>query len=215
MGELCKSESRASAHICEVWSCKLFIKKLPASTFLTWTKLVFFFCLFFSPASRSWLLTGKPFIHPDGSAVVYDPAAGRIPQEGKTQPMPSESQQQAANHLHSQVSIWNKSADSGFLTCETERMDSTRSHALSVFWFLLLSRSVLLFSRPPSLFTTQRFPILFLLLLFLLSSCLSVLLTNNALWYWTSFPFFPAVCSFFFFNFLIRFMLHSVKKNRK
>ncbi|XP_013866130.1 R3H domain-containing protein 1 [Austrofundulus limnaeus] len=49
--------------------------------------------------------TGKPFIHPDGSAVVYDPAAGRILQEGKAQPMPSESQQQAANQLHSQPEV--------------------------------------------------------------------------------------------------------------
>ncbi|XP_056286895.1 R3H domain-containing protein 1 isoform X3 [Pseudoliparis swirei] len=40
--------------------------------------------------------TGKPFIHPDGSAVVYNPA-GRSPQQGKTP-----TQQQPANHLHSQ-----------------------------------------------------------------------------------------------------------------
>ncbi|XP_041834425.1 R3H domain-containing protein 1 isoform X3 [Melanotaenia boesemani] len=48
--------------------------------------------------------TGKPFIHPDGSAVVYNPAAGRIPQQGKTppQPIPAASQQQPTNHLHSQ-----------------------------------------------------------------------------------------------------------------
>ncbi|XP_040049710.2 R3H domain-containing protein 1 isoform X5 [Gasterosteus aculeatus] len=53
--------------------------------------------------------TGKPFIHPDGSAVVYNPAsaAGRI-QHGKTpqqqQPIPAatQQQQQPANHLHSQ-----------------------------------------------------------------------------------------------------------------
>ncbi|XP_023136399.2 R3H domain-containing protein 1-like isoform X3 [Amphiprion ocellaris] len=52
--------------------------------------------------------TGKPFIHPDGSAVVYNPAsiapaAGRIPQQGKTpqQPIPAAAQQ-PANHLHSQ-----------------------------------------------------------------------------------------------------------------
>ncbi|KAM8903542.1 R3H domain-containing protein 1 isoform 4-T9 [Spinachia spinachia] len=50
--------------------------------------------------------TGKPFIHPDGSAVVYNPAsaAGRI-QQGKTpqqQPIPAVTQQQPANHLHSQ-----------------------------------------------------------------------------------------------------------------
>ncbi len=57
-------------------------------------------------------LTGKPFIHPDGSAVVYNPAAlaptvGRNPQQGKTpqQPIPAPTQQQQpANHLHSQVS---------------------------------------------------------------------------------------------------------------
>ncbi|XP_047433027.1 R3H domain-containing protein 1 isoform X3 [Mugil cephalus] len=53
--------------------------------------------------------TGKPFIHPDGSAVVYNPAGiapavGRIPQQGKTpqQPMSAASQQQPTNHLHSQ-----------------------------------------------------------------------------------------------------------------
>ncbi|XP_037552496.1 R3H domain-containing protein 1 isoform X2 [Nematolebias whitei] len=41
--------------------------------------------------------TGKPFVHPDGGAVVYDPAASRVPQDGKTPP-----QQHAAGHLHSQ-----------------------------------------------------------------------------------------------------------------
>ncbi|XP_019111066.1 R3H domain-containing protein 1 isoform X5 [Larimichthys crocea] len=54
--------------------------------------------------------TGKPFIHPDGSAVVYNPAtvgapaAGRNPQQGKTpqQPIPAPTQQQQTNHLHSQ-----------------------------------------------------------------------------------------------------------------
>lgn len=55
--------------------------------------------------------TGKPFIHPDGSAVVYNPAAvgpaaGRNPQQGKTsqQPIPAAAppQQQPANALHSQ-----------------------------------------------------------------------------------------------------------------
>ncbi|KAM9333948.1 R3H domain-containing protein 1 [Symphorus nematophorus] len=53
--------------------------------------------------------TGKPFIHPDGSAVVYNPAtvppaAGRNPQQGKTpqQPIPAPTQQQPTNHLHSQ-----------------------------------------------------------------------------------------------------------------
>ncbi|KAM9327563.1 R3H domain-containing protein 1 isoform 3-T3 [Pholidichthys leucotaenia] len=53
--------------------------------------------------------TGKPFIHPDGSAVVYNPAsmlpvAARIPQQGKTpqQPIPIAAQQQPTNHLHSQ-----------------------------------------------------------------------------------------------------------------
>ncbi|XP_024865834.2 R3H domain-containing protein 1 [Kryptolebias marmoratus] len=48
--------------------------------------------------------TGKPFVHPDGSAVLYNPAAGRFPQRGKTppQPIPTAPQQQAANHLHSQ-----------------------------------------------------------------------------------------------------------------
>ncbi|XP_069568868.1 R3H domain-containing protein 1-like isoform X10 [Brachyistius frenatus] len=46
--------------------------------------------------------TGKPFIHPDGSAVVYNP--GRIPQQGKTpqQTIPAASQQHPTNHLHSQ-----------------------------------------------------------------------------------------------------------------
>ncbi|XP_056226779.1 R3H domain-containing protein 1 isoform X3 [Seriola aureovittata] len=53
--------------------------------------------------------TGKPFIHPDGSTVVYNPAsimpaAGRNPQQGKTpqQPISAASQQQPTNHLHSQ-----------------------------------------------------------------------------------------------------------------
>lgn len=58
-------------------------------------------------------LTGKPFIHPDGSTVVYNPAsiapaAGRIQQQGKNpqQPIPAAAQQQSTNHLHSQVSGW-------------------------------------------------------------------------------------------------------------
>ncbi|CAJ1087042.1 Hypothetical predicted protein [Xyrichtys novacula] len=53
--------------------------------------------------------TGKPFIHPDGSAVVYNPAAvapaaGRNQQQGKTpqQPIAAPNQQQQANHIHSQ-----------------------------------------------------------------------------------------------------------------
>lgn len=62
--------------------------------------------------SSEFNLTGKPFIHPDGSAVVYNPAtvgapaAGRNPQQGKTpqQPIPAPTQQQQTNHLHSQVS---------------------------------------------------------------------------------------------------------------
>lgn len=56
-------------------------------------------------------LSGKPFIHPDGSAVVYGPttassAAARNPQQGKTpqQPVPALTQQQPSNHFHSQVS---------------------------------------------------------------------------------------------------------------
>ncbi|TMS11840.1 R3H domain-containing protein 1 [Larimichthys crocea] len=59
--------------------------------------------------------TGKPFIHPDGSAVVYNPAtvgapaAGRNPQQGKTpqQPIPAPTQQQQTNHLHSQSDALN------------------------------------------------------------------------------------------------------------
>lgn len=55
-----------------------------------------------------FLLSGKPFIHPDGAAVVYSPAtvapaAARNPQQGK-QPIPAPTQQQPTNHLHSQVS---------------------------------------------------------------------------------------------------------------
>ncbi|KAK5600338.1 hypothetical protein CRENBAI_026815 [Crenichthys baileyi] len=47
--------------------------------------------------------TGKPFMHPDGSAVVYNPAAGRVPQQGKTTPQPIlAASQQPANHIHSQ-----------------------------------------------------------------------------------------------------------------
>ncbi|XP_034533320.1 R3H domain-containing protein 1 isoform X2 [Notolabrus celidotus] len=58
--------------------------------------------------------TGKPFIHPDGSAVVYNPAAvtpaaGRNLQQGKTphQPIPAPAQQQHTNHLHSQPDALN------------------------------------------------------------------------------------------------------------
>ncbi|XP_045910706.1 R3H domain-containing protein 1 isoform X4 [Micropterus dolomieu] len=58
--------------------------------------------------------TGKPFIHPDGSAVVYNPATvgpagGRNPQQGKTpqQPIPAPTQQQPTNHLHSQSDALN------------------------------------------------------------------------------------------------------------
>lgn len=54
---------------------------------------------------------GKPFIHPDGSSVVYGPAtvapaAARNLQQGKTpqQPIPALTQQQPSNHFHSQVS---------------------------------------------------------------------------------------------------------------
>ncbi|KAM9766931.1 R3H domain-containing protein 1-like isoform 3-T5 [Menidia menidia] len=53
--------------------------------------------------------TGKPFMHPDGSAVVYNPAGvapatGRMPQQGKNpqQPLPAAAQQQPTNPLHSQ-----------------------------------------------------------------------------------------------------------------
>ncbi|CAG5932370.1 unnamed protein product [Menidia menidia] len=53
--------------------------------------------------------TGKPFMHPDGSAVVYNPAGvapatGRMPQQGKNpqQPLPAAAQQQTTNPLHSQ-----------------------------------------------------------------------------------------------------------------
>ncbi|XP_068447119.1 R3H domain-containing protein 1-like isoform X2 [Clinocottus analis] len=51
--------------------------------------------------------TGKPFIHPDGSAVVYNPAsvgpaAARNPQQGKSAQQPTPTQQQPTNHLHSQ-----------------------------------------------------------------------------------------------------------------
>ncbi|KAM7375183.1 hypothetical protein PAMA_014326 [Pampus argenteus] len=58
--------------------------------------------------------TGKPFIHPDGSAVVYNPAsvaptAGRSPHQGKTaqQPIPAVGQQQPTNHVHSQPDALN------------------------------------------------------------------------------------------------------------
>ncbi|XP_076008524.1 R3H domain-containing protein 1-like isoform X2 [Genypterus blacodes] len=51
--------------------------------------------------------TGKPFIHPDGTAVVYNPAAAVAPaaarssQQGKT-PQQLGTQQPPTNHLHSQ-----------------------------------------------------------------------------------------------------------------
>uniref|UniRef100_H2TXP1 SUZ domain-containing protein n=1 Tax=Takifugu rubripes TaxID=31033 RepID=H2TXP1_TAKRU len=55
--------------------------------------------------------TGKPFIHPDGSSVVYGPAtvapaAARNLQPGKNpqQPIPALTQQQPSHHFHSQVS---------------------------------------------------------------------------------------------------------------
>uniref|UniRef100_UPI003AACFAE7 R3H domain-containing protein 1-like n=1 Tax=Centroberyx gerrardi TaxID=166262 RepID=UPI003AACFAE7 len=53
--------------------------------------------------------TGKPFINPDGSAVIYHPAsivptAARSLQQGKSQQQPihAAAQQQPTNHLHSQ-----------------------------------------------------------------------------------------------------------------
>ncbi|XP_056883237.1 R3H domain-containing protein 1-like isoform X2 [Takifugu flavidus] len=53
--------------------------------------------------------TGKPFIHPDGSSVVYGPAtvapaAARNLQPGKNpqQPIPALTQQQPSHHFHSQ-----------------------------------------------------------------------------------------------------------------
>nr|XP_043870155.1 R3H domain-containing protein 1-like isoform X4 [Solea senegalensis] len=57
--------------------------------------------------------TGKPFIHPDGTAVIFNPAnvvpaAGRNPQQGKNPQQPisaAAGQQQPANHLHSQPII--------------------------------------------------------------------------------------------------------------
>ncbi|XP_041822170.1 R3H domain-containing protein 1 isoform X2 [Chelmon rostratus] len=58
--------------------------------------------------------TGKPFIHPDGSTVVYNPAtvapaAGRNPQQGKPpqQPIAAPAHQQPTNHLHSQPDTLN------------------------------------------------------------------------------------------------------------
>ncbi|XP_076579642.1 R3H domain-containing protein 1 isoform X5 [Chaetodon auriga] len=58
--------------------------------------------------------TGKPFIHPDGSTVVYNPAtvapaAGRNPQQGKPpqQPIAAPTHQQPTNHLHSQPDALN------------------------------------------------------------------------------------------------------------
>nr|XP_046237917.1 R3H domain-containing protein 1 isoform X2 [Scatophagus argus] len=51
--------------------------------------------------------TGKPFIHPDGSAVVYNPAtvapaAARNPQQGKTPQQPIPAPTQPTSHLLSQ-----------------------------------------------------------------------------------------------------------------
>ncbi|CAN9498091.1 unnamed protein product [Ophioblennius macclurei] len=52
--------------------------------------------------------TGKPFIHPEGSTVIYSTAgitaAGRGPQQGKStqQPISAAMSQQTASHLHSQ-----------------------------------------------------------------------------------------------------------------
>ncbi|XP_068165321.1 R3H domain-containing protein 1 isoform X2 [Antennarius striatus] len=54
--------------------------------------------------------TGKPFIHPDGTAAICNPTAGpppasRNPQPGKTpqHPIPAPTEQQSTNHLHSQL----------------------------------------------------------------------------------------------------------------
>uniref|UniRef100_A0AAV2KA52 Uncharacterized protein n=1 Tax=Knipowitschia caucasica TaxID=637954 RepID=A0AAV2KA52_KNICA len=55
--------------------------------------------------------TGKPFFHPDGSAVVYNPTTitanvGRsAPQKNPQQPIQSTGQTQPTNHLHSQSSL--------------------------------------------------------------------------------------------------------------
>lgn len=58
--------------------------------------------------------TGKPFVNPDGSAVVYNPVntthnVGRSLQHGKgpQQPMTGMGQQQPTNHLHSQPEALN------------------------------------------------------------------------------------------------------------
>uniref|UniRef100_A0A3P9MK73 R3H domain containing 1 n=1 Tax=Oryzias latipes TaxID=8090 RepID=A0A3P9MK73_ORYLA len=55
-----------------------------------------------------FIFSGKPFVHPDGSAVVYNPAgvapaAGRLQQPGKSppQPLPAAPQQ----HFYPQVSV--------------------------------------------------------------------------------------------------------------
>lgn len=71
-------------------------------------KLINYFCVCACVVCN---LSGKPFIHPDGSAVVYGPttvssAAARNPQQGKNpqQPIPGLTQQQPSSHFHSQVS---------------------------------------------------------------------------------------------------------------
>lgn len=104
-----------------VWACPLAVRRSVTR--------VFSFCIICETLASLWLLvssesnlTGKPFIHPDGSAVVYSPASiapavGRIPQQGKTpqQPMSAASQQQApTNHLHPQVSGRDSSFQSFF-----------------------------------------------------------------------------------------------------
>lgn len=121
MGAICKYSSVAS---CRLLSRRLqTLPRLPfprrlslprgsrsgvsfCTVAICWCVCVQMFCV---SSELNW--TGKPFIHPDGSAVVYNPAsaAGRI-QHGKTpqqqQPIPAatQQQQQPANHLHSQVS---------------------------------------------------------------------------------------------------------------
>lgn len=76
-----------------------------------------------------FIFSGKPFVHPDGSAVVYNPAgvapaAGRLQQQGKSppQPLPAAPQQ----HFYPQVSV-STPQDSTLLTSKSWRLNSSAS----------------------------------------------------------------------------------------
>lgn len=101
MEETCKYSSRTSCRLLshELQALpRLSLPQLPPPPIAEFEYSPFFCLTMDCFVSHDFNCSGKPFIHPDGSAVVYNPA-GRSPQQGKTP-----TQQQPANHLHSQVS---------------------------------------------------------------------------------------------------------------